>query len=70
MMGTLVIKSLNVIFFFLSHPHSSINLLGALSLSIIFVEFSLKIVHPTMVGKYFQIYVAQIPGKCTCKSKY
>ena len=40
-----------------------------LSLSRIFLQFSLKPVSPTMVEENFQIYGVQITGKCICKSK-
>ena len=34
-----------------------------------FVEFSLKPVHPTMVRESFQIDGFQSTGKCFCESK-
>ena len=43
--------------------------LEALFLFRIFVEFSPKLLHTTMVGGSFQIYSIQITGKCICKSK-
>ena len=42
------------------------KLARALSLSGMFVEFSLKAVHLTMFGENFQGYTDQIIGKCIC----
>ena len=50
------------------HPSLS-GLTRALSHYRIAVAFSLKLVCPTMVEGNFQIYQAQITGKCICESK-
>ena len=40
-----------------------------LTLSTVFVEFFLKLVHTTMVVENFQIYVVKIDEQCICDSK-
>ena len=50
------------------HPGLS-GLTRALSHYRIFVAFTLKLAHPTMVGGNFQIYQAQITGKCILSQK-
>ena len=50
--------------------HPFYKLLRALSLSRIFVEFSLQPLYPIMVGNFFQIYgILQINGKCIWEPK-
>ena len=49
--------------------HISMDVLGFISPSRIFTEFSLKTVYPNMIGENFQIDVVHITGICIRDSK-